>query len=199
MNNRAKRRIVYIMAAGLVFVMLLTIVMVKIVTMKREQSLSSEEMWAEDLNKQNLDVMFYGTAPIGPENLKAREIKSLSELENCGAASLLIIYDIHDKLFIQPEEMTYVYDLYLKGGYIVYFGTSKYQMISDAGVRGPSDTTCQSCFYHRSESGNITSYAGFCDNARHFYEDVEAKLTDYEKPAYAMLSEFSWDTKYFKS
>ena len=201
MNNRAKRRIVYIMAAGLVFVMLLTIVMVKIVTMKREQSLSSEEMWAEDLNKQNLDVMFYGTAPIGPSNLKARQINSLSEVENSGSGfsgSLLIIYDVNDALFIQPEELTPVKEFYLNGGYVIYLGNSKYNLLSDAGINGPSDTSANSCFYHRSESGNITSYAGFCDNARHFYEDVEAKLTDYEKPAYAMLSELSWyATKYF--
>ena len=201
MNNRAKRRIVYILAAGLVFVMLLTIVMIKIATMRREPSLSTEEMWAENLNKQNLDVMFYGTAPIGPSNLKARQIQSLDEVEQSGSGfsgSLLIIYDVNNDLFIQPDEMTSVKEFYLKGGYIIYLGSSKYQLFYDAGFPVPGEGT-NSCFYHRSESGNVALYGGFCDDAKHFYEDVEAKLSDFEKPAYAMLSELSWDPSKFFS
>ena len=200
MNNQAKRRMVYILAAGLVFVMILTIIMVKIVTRRTEPSLSVEEQWAEDLNKKNLDVMFYGTAPIGPSNLKARQIQSLSEVENSGSGfsgSMLIIYDVNNDLFIQPEEMSAVKEFYKNGGYLIYLGNSKYQMISDAGIDGPSATTENSCFYHYYQDGRKAIYAGFCDGRKHLYADIEEKLSEYEKPAYAMLSEFSWDTKYF--
>jgi hypothetical protein len=121
-------------------------------------------------------------------------------VENSGSGfsgSMLIIYDVNNDLFIQPEEMAAVKDFCLGGGYLIYLGNSKYQMISDAGIDGPSATTANSCFYHYYQDGRKAIYAGFCDGRKHLYADIEEKLSEYEKPAYAMLSEFSWDTKYF--
>ena len=163
----------------------------------REAQMQKVMEYTDQFNSHNLDVMFLGMAPNGPENLVARQIRSVQEALDSNmpgkSGKMLIICDQNTSVILQPEEFKQLEEALKKGNfYLVYFGTAKYQMMIDAGLLteyGREDKESVIFFY---KNGGMFIEGGFADDRKDvpFYS-LRQSLTPQEKPVYTMIYEMA--------
>ncbi|MBR5347785.1 MAG: hypothetical protein IK125_00940 [Lachnospiraceae bacterium] len=160
----------------------------------RENQYKRVAEYTEQFNAKNLDVMFYGMAPNGPENLNCRYVNTIQEaLDSWGGnstARMLIICDQNTSCFVQPEEFEALKERIMQGNfYLVYFGTAKYQMMIDAGLItgiGKKDKKSIIFWY---KNGGMHIGDGFVDDTSLLPFYVQQDLAPEQVPVYNMIFE----------
>ena len=159
--------------------------------------------YTDQFNSHNLDVMFLGMAPNGPENLVARQIRSVQEAIDSNmpgkSGKMLIICDQNTSVILQPEEFKQLAEALKQGNfYLVYFGTAKYQMMIDAGILteyGREDKKSLLVFY---KNGGKFLEGGFADDTKPVpFSLLREALTPEQKPVYTMIYQMATTQLYW--
>ena len=104
-------------------------------TAEAAQQLKMAE-YMEMLSRRNVDVIFYKTDPIGPENLKARRVNALNDqglalnLYSDRAFHVMILDDLDGSLLLSDQDIRELRELLTNQHFrIVYLGTAHYNQL----------------------------------------------------------------------